>query len=62
VGKLLNNLKSMPSLSDAHVTIYIKESETYNTHVKQKTGANYVITLLNVGREGEIFINHILYK
>jgi hypothetical protein len=52
----------MPSLSDAHVTIYIKESETNNTHVKQKTGANYVITLPNVGREGEIFLNYILYK
>jgi hypothetical protein len=51
----------MPSLSDAHVTIYIKESETNNTHVKQKTGANYVITLPNVGREGETFLNHTLY-
>jgi hypothetical protein len=62
VGKLISNLKSIPTLSDAHVTIYIKDSEANNTHVKQKTGANYVITLPNVGREGETFLNHILYK
>jgi hypothetical protein len=62
VGKLISNLKSIPTLSDAHVTIYIKGSEANNTHVKQKTGANYVITLPNVGREGETFLNHILYK
>jgi hypothetical protein len=52
----------MSTLSDAHVTIYIKDSEANNTHVKQKTGADYVITLPNVGREGETFLNHILDK
>jgi hypothetical protein len=34
VGQLIDNLKSMPTLSNAHVTIYIKDSEANNTHVK----------------------------
>jgi endo-1,4-beta-mannosidase len=62
VGQLIDNLKSMPTLSNAHVTIYIKDSEANNTHVKQKTGADYVITLPNVGRESETFLNYILDK
>jgi hypothetical protein len=62
VGQLIDNLKSMPTLSNAHVTIYIKDSEANNTHVKQKTGADYVITLPNVGRESETLLNYILDK
>ncbi|KAG9186452.1 hypothetical protein G6011_09560 [Alternaria panax] len=60
VGKLIVNLKSMPALEDAHVTVYIKDSEANNTHIQQKTGADHVIALPNVGREGETFLNHIL--
>jgi hypothetical protein len=62
VGKLINDLKSIPTLADAHVTIYTKDSEANNTHVKQKTATDYVISLPNVGREGETFLNHILDK
>lgn len=62
VGKLIHHLQSMPDLSDAQVTIYIKDSEANNTYVKQQTGADYVITLPNIGREGETFLNHILNR
>ena len=60
VRKLVNRLQSMPALSDAHVTIYIKDSGANNTYVKQQTGAHNVTTLPNIGREGETFLNHIL--
>jgi hypothetical protein len=62
VRKLVNHLQSMPTLSDAHVTIYIKDSGANNTYVKQQTGAHNVTTLPNIGREGETFLNHILNR
>jgi hypothetical protein len=62
VRKLVNNLQNMPSLFDAHVTIYIKDGEANNTYVKQETGAHNVTTLPNIGREGETFLNHILNR
>ncbi|KAF2624453.1 hypothetical protein BU25DRAFT_348381 [Macroventuria anomochaeta] len=60
VEELVNNLKSMPALSDARVTIYIKDGEANSTHVRHQTGANNATILPNVGREGETFLNHIL--
>ena len=62
VSKLVVNLKRMSALSDAQVTIYIKDSEADNAYIKQQTGADQVITLPNVGREGETFLNHILNR
>jgi hypothetical protein len=62
VRKLVNHLQNMPALSDAHVTIYIKDSGANNTYVKQQTGAHNVTTLPNIGREGETFLNHILNR
>lgn len=60
VAKLIRNLKSMPALSDAYVTIYIKDSEANNDYIKTQVKANQVITLPNIGREGETYLNHIL--
>ncbi|KAF2020563.1 hypothetical protein BU24DRAFT_416233 [Aaosphaeria arxii CBS 175.79] len=62
VGKLINHLQSISALSDARITIYIKDREANNTYVKQQTGADHVITLPNIGREGETFLNHILNR
>ncbi|KZM21331.1 hypothetical protein ST47_g7526 [Ascochyta rabiei] len=62
VRKLVTHLQSMPALSDAHVTIYIKDSEANNAYVKEQTGAHNITTLPNVGREGETFLNHILNR
>ncbi|KAF2793235.1 hypothetical protein K505DRAFT_362161 [Melanomma pulvis-pyrius CBS 109.77] len=62
VTQLISNLKSMPALSDAHFTIYIKDSEANNQDIKHRTGADLVATLPNIGREGETYLNHILNK
>jgi hypothetical protein len=60
VSQLVFNLKSIPALSDAHFTIYIKDSEADNEDIKQRTGADHVASLPNIGREGETYLNHIL--
>lgn len=62
VKKLLYNLKSVPGLSDALSTIYLKSNETETSTIRQKTGADRVIALPNIGREGETFLNHILHQ
>jgi hypothetical protein len=62
VRELLQNLKNMPALSDAESTIYIKDSTADNEAVKQQTGADHIITLPNIGREGETFLNHIVRR
>jgi hypothetical protein len=62
VSKLISNLRSMPTLSDAHFTIYIKNSEADNENIRQKVGADGVVTLPNIGREGETYLNHILNR
>jgi hypothetical protein len=62
VSKVISNLRSMPSLSDAYFTIYVKDSEADNEDLKQRTGADRVATLPNIGREGETYLNHILNR
>ncbi|KAF2129832.1 hypothetical protein P153DRAFT_315118 [Dothidotthia symphoricarpi CBS 119687] len=62
VNELIHNLKSMPDLSDAHVTIYIKDTEADSALIKQHTKADDIILLPNVGREGETYLNHILNR
>jgi hypothetical protein len=62
VRELLSNLKKMPPLRAAESTIYIKDSTADNEAIKQQTGATHIITLPNVGREGETFLNHIVRR
>ncbi|KAH8725035.1 hypothetical protein GQ44DRAFT_707671, partial [Phaeosphaeriaceae sp. PMI808] len=62
VGKVIQNLKSNPALSDAHTIIYIKDSEADNNDIKQQTGADRVTSIPNIGREGETYLNHIINK
>ncbi|KAL6712038.1 hypothetical protein ACN47E_003081 [Coniothyrium glycines] len=62
VGRLVRRLRSTPTLSDAIVTIYIKDDDADSNHIKMQTGADDVIPLPNVGREGETFLNHILTR
>ncbi|KAF2448048.1 hypothetical protein P171DRAFT_237000 [Karstenula rhodostoma CBS 690.94] len=62
VVEIIHNLRGMPSLSDAQVTIYTKNSSADNGFIKQRTGANHIIPLPNVGREGETYLNHILKR
>lgn len=62
VAKLIRHLRGFPALSDAPVTIYIKDSEADINHIKQQTGANQIALLPNIGREGETYLNHILSR
>lgn len=62
VVEVIHNLRGMPSFSDAWVTIYIKDSSADNTAIKQRTGADYIVTLPNIGREGETYLNHVLHR
>ena len=62
VQRVIKNLKSMPALSDASVTIYVKDGEANSTYIEHQTGADHATTLSNIGREGETFLNHILQR
>jgi hypothetical protein len=62
VAKLIRNLKSIPALSDAQVTIYLKDSRTESARLKTQLGADQIVTLPNIGREGETYLNHILSR
>lgn len=62
VAELIRNLKSMPALSDAYITIYVKDNKADSNRIMSQTQANQVITLPNIGREGETYLNHILNR
>ncbi|KAA8613382.1 repeatdomain containing protein [Pyrenophora tritici-repentis] len=62
VATLISNLESMPQMADAHVTIYLKDSEADEQKIKQETNAQEVIKLPNVGREAETYLNHIVSR
>lgn len=62
VAELIKQLKDIPAFVNIHVTIYIKYDKANNAHIQQKTGADRIIALPNVGREGETFLNHILNR
>lgn len=62
VAKLIRDLRGFPALSDAPVTIYIKDSEADIDDIKQRTRANQITSLPNIGREGETYLNHILNR
>jgi hypothetical protein len=62
VATLISKLQSMPQISGAHVTIYLKDGEADEEQIRQETNSDEVIKLPNVGREAETYLNHILNR
>ncbi|KAG9192138.1 hypothetical protein G6011_10872 [Alternaria panax] len=62
VAALIAKLESMPQMSQALITIYLKDSEADERQIKQETNAHEVIKLPNVGREAETYLNHIVNR
>lgn len=62
IATLLRNLKRIPALSDAQITVYIKDSSASPSHIQSQLGVNQVFPLPNIGREGETYLNHILRR
>ena len=62
VAALITKLESMPQMSEALITIYLKDSEADERQIKQETNAHEVIKLPNVGREAETYLNHIVNR
>jgi hypothetical protein len=60
VAHLVSTLKAIPTMRESQVRIYTKDSEADIKQVKQRTGADIVTTLPNIGREGETYLHHIL--
>lgn len=57
-----NNLRTMPYMQELgiKVIIYTKQEESDTTALKEMSGAEEVIRLPNVGREGGTYLHHIL--
>jgi hypothetical protein len=62
VALLISRLHSMPQMSQALVTIYLKNSQVDEEQVKQETKAHNVVKIPNVGREAETYLNHIVNR
>ncbi|KNG52704.1 hypothetical protein TW65_00120 [Stemphylium lycopersici] len=62
VASLISRLHGMPQMSQALVTIYLKDGKADEELVKQETNADAVVKLLNVGREAETYLNHIVTR
>ncbi|RYO48497.1 hypothetical protein AA0113_g9937 [Alternaria arborescens] len=62
VAALIAKLESMSQMSEALITIYLKDSEADERQIKQETNAHEVIKLPNVGREAETYLNHIVNR
>ncbi|KAJ5031213.1 hypothetical protein PSV08DRAFT_400022 [Bipolaris maydis] len=62
VASLISRLHAMPQMSQALVTIYLKDSQADEEKVKQETKAHNVVKLPNVGREAETYLNHIVNR
>ena len=62
VSDLIASLKAIPSFSSALVHVYTKNEEANLDSIQQQTGADNITSLANVGREGETYLNHIIYK
>ncbi|KAF2685580.1 hypothetical protein K458DRAFT_441994 [Lentithecium fluviatile CBS 122367] len=60
VAQLISKLKATPNLRMSQVHIYIKDSESNTTDIKERIGANNITTIPNIGREGETYLYHIL--
>jgi hypothetical protein len=59
VWDFIAGLKSAPQTSNASVIIYSKDEEADAGNLKLRTGADEVIMLPNIGREGETYLHHI---
>jgi hypothetical protein len=59
VRDLISGLRSAPETGKAPVTVYIKDKEADLEDVRLSIGADKVIKLPNVGREGETYLHHI---
>jgi hypothetical protein len=59
VASFISSLEDTPQLSGANATIYIKDTDANAEDIRQRTGANRVAKLPNIGREGETYLNHI---
>lgn len=62
VAQQITDLRSISRLSDAHITIYIKDAEADLKRLKKVTKASEIIMRSNIGREGETYLNHILAR
>lgn len=62
VASLISKLHTMPQMSQALVTIYLKDGQADEEKVKQETKAHNVVKLPNVGREAETYLNHIVNR
>ncbi|USP73366.1 uncharacterized protein yc1106_00640 [Curvularia clavata] len=62
VASLISRLHSMPELSQALFTIYLRDSEADEERVMQETNSHNVVKIPNVGREAETYLNHIVNR
>jgi hypothetical protein len=60
VATLISTLKAMPNLQESEVHIYVKDGEADTRQIRDRTGADKVTALSNIGREGETYLYHIL--
>ncbi|KAH3906445.1 hypothetical protein HBI56_199100 [Parastagonospora nodorum] len=59
VWSFIAGLKSAPETSKASVLIYTKDEDADIKNLKMRTGADEVVKLANIGREGETHLHHI---
>jgi CheY-like chemotaxis protein len=59
VWDFIARLKSAPQTSKASVIVYSKDEEADAENLKLRTGADKVIMLPNIGREGETYLHRI---
>jgi hypothetical protein len=62
VSDLIATLNAEPKTAGALVTIYNKDRDADTESIRLKTGADRVIQLPNVGREGETYLYHINHQ
>lgn len=60
VANLIDNLRGMDGLSDAQVSVYLKDADANAAHIQTLTKADKITMIPNVGREGETYLYHIL--
>ncbi|RPA81075.1 TPT-domain-containing protein [Ascobolus immersus RN42] len=64
VAKQLKELKELKAFSGLkpHVIIYVKDGKETLDKIKEKTGADEVLDLVNRGREGGTYLTHIINR
>lgn len=60
VAKLIASIRDIAALSTARVHIYTKDATGNTTTIQDRTKADQVSVLPNIGREGETYLYHIL--